>query len=129
MIKIFLSYAHQDASEAVHRLRSELELAGFTVWHDSEDMRGGELWKEQLRTALREVDVVLVLLTPASVISEYVSWEWGNALTLQKRIIPLLIIPCTVPDELRRLHYHDLGEPSKYNSGFAALIPGSRPFF
>ena len=74
MLKIFLSYARKDGAAAAARLRTELERAGFTVWRDIEQMRGGRAWQEQLRAALREVDVVLVLLTPAAVKSKYVAW-------------------------------------------------------
>jgi len=122
MLKIFLSYARKDGAAAAARLRTELERAGFTVWRDIEEMRGGQAWKEQLRAALRAVEAVLVLLTPGAVESQYVTWEWENALTLQKKVIPLLILPCAPPEELDRLHYHDLSQPDTYTIGFAALL-------
>jgi hypothetical protein len=122
MLKIFLSYARKDGAAAAARLRAELERAGFTVWRDIEEMRGGQAWKEQLRAALREVEAVLVLLTPGAVESQYVTWEWENALTLPKKVVPLLILPCDPPEELGRLHYHDLSHPDNYSLGFAALL-------
>jgi hypothetical protein len=122
MLKIFLSYARKDGAAAAARLRTELERAGFTVWRDIEEMRGGQAWKEQLRAALREVEAVLVLLTPAAVDSQYVTWEWENALTLQKQVIPLRVLACDPPEELRRLHYHDLSQSDTYTVGFAALL-------
>jgi hypothetical protein len=134
MLKLFISYARADGAAAAARLRTELELAGLTVWRDLEDMRGGSAWKEQLRAALREVDAVLVLLTPASTASEMVTWEWENALTLQKPVISLLILPCKASQELSRLHYHDLSQPELYSAGLAKLIrdllslqPAQRP--
>ncbi|NER79747.1 MAG: toll/interleukin-1 receptor domain-containing protein [Leptolyngbya sp. SIO1D8] len=122
MPNIFLSYARADGQTAATRLRSELERAGFQVWRDIEDMQGGQAWKDQLRQAIRTVDTVVVLLTPAAVVSKYVEWEWENALTLEKRVIPLLILPCDVPDELTRLHYHNLSAGQDYVLGFAALL-------
>lgn len=122
MARIFLSYARADGKTAATRLRSELERAGFEVWRDIEDMQGGQAWKDQLRKSLRQVDGVIVLLTPAAVSSKYVEWEWENALTLEKRIIPLMILPCNVPDELKRLHYHNLSTEQDYVLGFAALM-------
>ncbi|MBN1995313.1 MAG: toll/interleukin-1 receptor domain-containing protein [Anaerolineae bacterium] len=122
MLKIFLSYARADGNPAATRLRTELERANFSIWRDIEDMQGGLGWKEQLRAALREIDVVLVLLTPASAASPYVTWEWENALTLQKRVIPLLISPCEVPSDLKRLHYHNLNQPDNYALGLMALV-------
>ena len=122
MPNIFLSYARADGQTAATRLRSELERAGFQVWRDIEDMQGGRAWKDQLRQAIRTVDVVVVLLTPAAIASKYVEWEWENALTLEKRVIPLLTLPCNVPDELTRLHYHNLSTEQDYVLGFAALL-------
>lgn len=121
MIHVFLSYARRDGLEAATKLRGELTAMGFPVWRDIEEMAGGLAWKEQLRAALRQVDVVLVLLTPGSVASTTVEWEWENALTLGKRVIGLLIAPCDVPAELKRLHYHDLSQAETYTLGLARL--------
>lgn len=122
MPNIFLSYARADGKAASTRLRAELNRVGFDVWHDIEDMQGGRAWKDQLRAALRNVDVVVVLLTPAAIDSKYVEWEWENAHTLEKRVIPLLIMSCDVPEELKRLHYHNLSTEQNYVMGFASLV-------
>src|SRR6185369_480889 len=122
MVKIFLSYARIDGTQSSGRLSSELRQAGFIVWRDLENLEGGQAWKDQLRNALRLVDTVLVLLTPHSVESPFVRWEWEQAFTLRKRVIPILILPCRVPDELSRLHYHDFRDPANYSIGFASLI-------
>jgi hypothetical protein len=120
--KILLSYARADGLAASARLRAELQQAGYEVWRDIEEMRGGQVWKEQLRQAIGAVDAVVVLLTPASVVSKYVLWECDTAQTLGKRVIGLLILPCAVPDELSNLHYHDLSGAEKYVVGFASLM-------
>jgi len=51
-----------------------------------------------------------------------VQWEWEQALTLQKRLIPIVIVQCDVPGELATLHYHDFSDPGKYSLVFASLI-------
>ena len=122
MKQIFLSYARKDGKVAASRLRSELQRVGFEVWHDIEDMQGGLAWKEQLRQAIRKVDVVLVLMSPAAVESRYVEWEWETAITVEKKVIPLLISVCEVPRELKDLHYHNLSTEQEYVLGFASLI-------
>jgi hypothetical protein len=121
MIRLFLSYARGDGLAAATRLRGELTAMGFSMWRDLEELQGGLAWKEQLRAALRQVDAVLVLLTPGSMASKTVEWEWENALTLGKRVIGLLITPCDAPAELKRLHYHDLSDPATYTLGLAKL--------
>jgi hypothetical protein len=62
------------------------------------------------------------LLTPEAVKSSYVTWEWENALTLQKRVIPLLVLPCNSPADLARLHYHDLSQSDTYALELMALV-------
>lgn len=120
--KVFISYARADGASAAAQLRAQLMRAGYTVWRDIEDMQGGLEWVEQLRAALREVDAVIVLLTPSSAASKWVGREWDNALALRKRVIPLLIQDCDIPDELRRLQYHTMATPEDYILGFAALV-------
>jgi len=122
MTTVFISYARADGLDAAAALRSQLTDAGLTVWRDLEEMRGGRAWKEQLRAALRRVDAVVVLLTPGAVASPTVEWEWENALTLQKPLLPLLIQPCAVPAELQRLHYHDLSTPERHTANFPKLL-------
>ncbi|MBE9140319.1 toll/interleukin-1 receptor domain-containing protein [Nodosilinea sp. LEGE 07088] len=128
MPTIFLSHARKDGQVSATRLRAELERAGFQVWRDIEDMQGGQAWKDQLRAALRAVDVVVVLLTPAAVASKNVEWEWENALTLEKLVIPLLMMPCEVPDGLRHLHYHNLSTEQDYVMGIISLFRDLAPF-
>ncbi|MFC1961259.1 toll/interleukin-1 receptor domain-containing protein [Chloroflexota bacterium] len=122
MLKLFISYAHKDGADAAARLHDQLEQFGFDVWQDVNDMRGGITWKEQLRDILRDCDIVLVLLTSGAVASEVVTWEWENALTLQKRVIPLLIETCGLPPELARLHYHDFRPYVQFEKAFGKLV-------
>jgi hypothetical protein len=122
MATIFISYARADGQSAADRLRGELEQAGFQIWRDIERMQGGLGLKDQLRQALKTVDVVVVLLTPDAITSKYVEWEWETAITLGKRVIPLLILPCSIPDELQRLHYHNLSTDKEYFAGLLALV-------
>jgi len=122
MTNVFLSYGRADGSAAALKLRGELEQAGFTVWQDIRDMQGGKEWRDQLRQAISRVNAVLVLLTPASGASRYVEMEWQLALTLGRRVIPLLILPCDVPDDLKPIHYHNLSQPDKYTMGLMALM-------
>lgn len=121
MLNIFLSYAHADGATAGESLRQELTQMGFTVWQDAGQMRGGQAWRQQLYTALQGVDALLALLTPGYVTSTMCTWEWQTAALLGKRVIPLLIAPCDIPDELARLHYHNLSEPERYPLGLATL--------
>jgi hypothetical protein len=45
---VFLSYASQDA-EAARRICDALRAAGFDVWFDQSELRGGDAWDRQIR--------------------------------------------------------------------------------
>ncbi len=96
--------------------------AGFSVWQDIEDMQGGTAWKAQLRQALREVDAVVVLLTPEAVASKYVEWEIEMAQMVEKTIFPVLVLDCEIPEELRPLHYRNLSIEENYSSELLSII-------
>ncbi len=122
MARIFLSYARQDAFEAAENLRSKLSLAGHIVWRDIEDLRGGLSWQDQIRRQIEAVHCVIVLLTPTGVRSENVEHEWRTAFELNKRVLPILILPCTVPPELSRLHYHPAVDRDSYDRMLMVLM-------
>lgn len=122
MLRILLVYAHADGEAAAAGLRADLLQAEFAVWRDREELRGDAGWKEQLRSALQRVDVVLVLLTPGAVASENVRWEWQEALSLQKPVLPLLIAACDVPVELQRVQYPDFRTAEAYERELTNLV-------
>ena len=55
-------------------------------------MQGGDLWKRQILEALRQKSLrfLLLILTPETLHSEWVPWEWKNARSLGKHIVPVL---------------------------------------
>jgi hypothetical protein len=81
------SYAHHDAetdpglvkafTETLeHRVNSKLANARFEIWRDEEGLRTGDKWNEKIETELRACDVLLVLLTPRWIESEYCRKEY-----------------------------------------------------
>lgn len=120
---IFISYAHHDGTTTAQQLRQDLITNGHPVWQDVHNMRGGQAWQSQLGGALIGASAVVVVLTPDAVQSEYVKWEWSVAIhVLKKPVFPVLILPCSIPAELSRLHYHDLSDPTKYQAGLPKLL-------
>lgn len=99
----FLSYAHADR-DFVRRLAGDLRRRQIRVWFD-ERLQGGEAWRNQLRAAIAAADVVLLVLSPASIASEYVRWETGLATGLNKLLVPVVYQPCQQPDGIRQLQY------------------------
>src|SRR6266496_3118634 len=98
VIKLFCCYAHKDK-----RLRDELEKhlsllnhQGFiSTWSDQEVLPGEE-WKQAIDTKLREADIVLLLVSPDFMRSDYCySIEMQQALERHTRgeicVIPIIL--------------------------------------
>jgi nucleoside 2-deoxyribosyltransferase len=56
----------------------------------TEDLNAGEKWENKLRNELSAADVVVAILTPRSVHSNWVLHEIGAAWALDKPIIPII---------------------------------------
>ncbi|MBL8166243.1 MAG: SUMF1/EgtB/PvdO family nonheme iron enzyme [Anaerolineae bacterium] len=110
---IFISYSSKDRA-FVDQLAEKLRGLGHTVWIDFEGIRGGEPWKQSISDGLHPSRVVLLVLSPEAVQSEWVEEEIRTALSLKKMVIPLLLrpLPPDIPSDLlrgviREIHYRD----------------------
>jgi hypothetical protein len=99
MSKAVMSYSSHDAADVL-LLRDLLARAGVRIWLDRTDIVLGTNWQESIERAIKECDVLLVILTEASVRSREVEAEWSLALRLGKRIVPVLLAPVEVPFRL-----------------------------
>lgn len=102
----FISYSRTDKDFAL-ALARELRAASYLVWLDQLDIPTGARWDDEVEKALREHEIFLIILTPASVSSENVKDEIGYAIDHGKRLLPILLKPCDVPLRLRRFQYVD----------------------
>jgi hypothetical protein len=89
MSEVFISYGRKD-KPFVHKLRDQLNEAGFSVWHD-EDIDGGQNWFKTITEEIRKCRVLLVVISAESANSQFVALECGMALALNKHLIPLSI--------------------------------------
>lgn len=120
MDKIFISYSRKDIDFA-RKLAGDLEKAGYDVWWDITDLHGGDDWVRTLPAAIADSKYMIVVLTPNSVESEWVRKEYTQALNLRKKIIPIMLVPATVPFALNTINYVNfaLGE---YENNFKSLL-------
>ncbi|MEM9164154.1 MAG: TIR domain-containing protein, partial [Cyanobacteria bacterium P01_F01_bin.4] len=89
MTQVFISYAEADGS-IKEKVLCHLLRAGVTVWADTIDIRTGEDFETALRRGIEAADNVVYLISKASLSSTYCQQELDYALTLNKRIIPIL---------------------------------------
>lgn len=87
--KIFLSYSYNDRPW-VEQFAIALEKEGIDVWFDR-DLALGEDIREQIRSALRASNTLVVLLSSNSVKSPWIFFELGAAVGGNKRIISIVI--------------------------------------
>jgi hypothetical protein len=105
MSDLFISYAAADR-ETAEQLAARLESEGWSVWWDRE-IPIGTSFDVAIDQALKEARAVVVLWSPASVVSEWVKSEAGEA-KRQGRLLPVIIRSTELPLEFRRLQTVDL---------------------
>jgi hypothetical protein len=76
---LFVSYSTKD-QEFAERLHSDLQAKGVRCWFAPHDMRSGKKVHEQIDEAIRVHDKLLLILSPASMESQWVKTEISKAL-------------------------------------------------
>jgi hypothetical protein len=79
--RVFISYARKDGEVFATALRERLEREEpeITLWQDRARMEGGVGWRKQITDALDRVRFMVLIVTPGSLESEVVQWEWRYA--------------------------------------------------
>lgn len=112
MAHIFISYQREDV-EFVRLLRDRCEAEGFTTWTDHK-LSAGDDWRRGIDNAIRDCFALIVLVTPESDESKYVTYEWAYALGVGVPVIPLLVKPADLHPRLEVLQHLDFTAPDSY---------------
>ncbi|MBK6791847.1 MAG: toll/interleukin-1 receptor domain-containing protein [Anaerolineales bacterium] len=75
--KIFISYSRRELG-FVDDLVGDLEEKKYDVWLDYRVLIPGSPWAEQIDKGLKEADTVLLVVSKASLASEFVALEWRH---------------------------------------------------
>ena len=100
-LKVFISYAHADEAhrKTLAKHLSALEDEGLiAVWHDRK-ITGGRAWAVAIDDALRSADIVLLLISPDFLDSDYCNdVELTEAIrrhdAAQTRVVPVILRSC-----------------------------------
>src|ERR1700730_9660846 len=76
---VFISYSRTDGEAFAHRLRTRLERESIPLWQDRVGMRGGRDWRLQITGALKEVEFMVLIMTPEALCSPIIRKEWRFA--------------------------------------------------
>ncbi len=104
---IFISYARADGTEFARRLHKDLTDKGLSVWLDEFNIPPGSDWDDEIDKGLEEARAIVLLLTPAAVLSQQVKAEWNSALNRNQPLLPLFVITCDVPRVVAVFNYID----------------------
>lgn len=104
MAHIFISYSRKDRVFA-NKLAAALTSYGADVWIDIEDIPAGMKWSSAIQQGLDACDVMIVIISPDSMVSTNVADEWQYYLDNEKTLIPVLCRPAKVHFQLSRIQY------------------------
>ncbi len=121
--QFFVSYSHQDAA-VVDRLSTGLRRRGFSVWRDSEQIRVGESIRRRIEQGIGSSTFLLLVLSPHSVNSTWVADEIDMAISLEKQLNRIILLPviassCELPLVLRGRRWVSLTD---YERGLTELL-------
>ena len=106
MPQVFISYASEDAIFA-DLAKMKLHEVGLQVWLDQGALRVGEEWRKAIDEGISSSDLFLIIITPQSCESPYVTYEWAFALGKGIKVIPLLLEDAEIHPRLAILQYLD----------------------
>jgi hypothetical protein len=122
MTHVFISYSRRDAAFS-EDLRERVQAAGFDVWMDS-ILPAGFDWRQEIDAAIRQSFVILVVISPDSKVSEYVTYEWAFGLGLGVKVIPLLVQPTELHPRLESVQHIDFLDSDRYEQSWQRLMDG-----
>jgi len=130
MVQVFISYTRRTPYDIQYAetIRTWLLQNGFDVWMDVHNIPGGVHWDSEIDKALQTSDVVLGLVSPASVGSDNVLNEWAWALSKGKLQL-VLISQAEIPHRYYRIDYTNLtkNDPAQWRKLYEILKTPPRP--
>lgn len=135
--KIFISYSSVDKMRA-KQLAKALEELSIKYFLDQKDVDWGDDVTARLKLGLEECSALIVIISPASLKSQWVPFEIGHASACGIKILPFLTHPSLdLPGFLQGSHYKTkLSDVKKYlrNLGWATpprikMTPDETPIY
>jgi hypothetical protein len=110
--RVFLSYARSDGESFATQLRQRLEAEHIPLWQDRIGLEGGKDWWLQITEALDKVEFMVLVMTPAAMLSETVRKEWHYARQQGVCVYPVNGVPdldfASLPHWMSSAHFYDL---------------------
>jgi len=123
---VFISYSHRDRDEAL-RIQQLLENNNTKTFLDQEGILPGDVLPEAIQGSIRSCTKFLLLWSIHASKSKWVEREWLTAFHLAKRIIPVVLDPTPLPDELQNFVYIGRGDREHGNAELFRAVLGYLP--
>lgn len=98
-MNVFISYARKDkrlVEQLITHLKTLQRQKPFEIWYDRK-LEAGMRWKEEIDQELAAADVILLLVSPDFLASEYCSYELDQAMLMEETdraaVVPVLLRP------------------------------------
>lgn len=96
--KVFVSYSRKDLSEVKSIIVNIEESLGIKCWIDLKGIKSSSVYEDEVINAIESCEIVLFMVSPNSIASEYVRSEINYALCKERRII-LICLNDSHPDK------------------------------
>jgi hypothetical protein len=121
---LFLSYNQRDR-DFVRRLASDLKERGVDVWLDEWRVNVGDSLASRVASGIEKASYLVVILSRASVGSQWVTLELNAALAEELRrksvfVLPVILDDCEVPLFIRDKMYADFRR--SYSDGLQSIL-------
>jgi hypothetical protein len=129
-VPIFISYSHSDKAFA-NKLAANLVKQNAHVWIDSWELNVGDSLIQRIQEAIQESSALLVILSKASIQSEWCKKELNAGLVreLEEKkvlVLPVLAENCEIPIFLKEKMYADFR--TDFDEGMHSLVPAVARF-
>ena len=102
---VFISYSSVD-NEVANAVAKKLVDNEIDYFLDRKDVDWGDHVNEEIQQGLKKASHIIIIVSPASLKSGWVSYEVGYAIGKNKTVLPLLTHPSIdVPSFMSELHY------------------------
>jgi TIR domain len=88
--RVFISHASAQRATAV-ALAEAMEATGVSTWISYRDIKPGEDWVDAIPVGVRSAEVVLVLVSPEAMSSDWVDRELMMAVRSKRKLLPVLL--------------------------------------
>ena len=117
--RVFISYSHEDAEwlERLQKHLAPLERDGALVWDDTR-LKAGAQWREEIRGALAETKVAILLVSADFLASDFIATDELPPLLQAAAedgatILPVIISPCRFERMESLSRFQSVNDPRK----------------